>query len=117
MNDRVDFEGVFHLLPSHGAVKSGYRPQHLLHENYQSSGIHTYPDREFVIPDEPVPVLVRLISPEVYPCCIWDGRVLSVFEGSLLVGVLTIVRVLNESLRVSPDLYKPLWKEPEDLRA
>lgn len=56
MNNRIDFEGVFLLLPSHGAVQTGYRPQHLLPENYQSSGIHTYPDREFVNPDEPVQV-------------------------------------------------------------
>lgn len=113
---RIDFEGVFHLFPSHGPVLSGYRPQHLLHDNYQSSGNHTYPDREWVHPDEPSLVQVRLISPEFYPCCIWEGRVLSILEGSRLVGKLTIARIFNESLRVLPENYKPVWEEPAHLR-
>lgn len=112
MNNRVDFEGVFYLLPTHGTVRSGYRPQHLLHENYQSTGFHTYSEREFVEPGETAHVQVRLITPEVYPCCIWEGRVLSIFEGSRLVGTLRIERIMNEILRVAPEHYLPLWEGP-----
>lgn len=115
MSNRIDFEGVFRLLPPHGAVKTGYRPQHLLHENYQSSGTHTYPDRDLVNPDESVPVQVQMISPEVYPCCIWEGRVLSIFEGARVVGELTVSRIFNDSLRVIPEHYKPMWEEPAHL--
>ncbi|SHG63669.1 hypothetical protein SAMN05428948_1383 [Massilia sp. CF038] len=115
MNNRVDFEGMFHLLPVHGTVRSGYRPQHLLHENYQSSGNHIYPERECVEPGETAPVQVCLISPEIYPGCIWEGRVLSIFEGSRLVGTLRVVRIMNEILRVAPEQYKPLWEEPPHL--
>ena len=116
MSNRIDFEGVFHLLPSHGAVRSGYRPQHLLHENYQSSGMHIYLDRDLVNPDEWVPLQVQLITPEVYPCCIWEGRVLSILEGPRLVGEVTVNRILNDSLRVLPEHYKPMWEEPAHLR-
>lgn len=112
MNNRVDFEGVFHLLPTHGTVRSGYRPQHLLHENYQSSGVHIYSQREFVGPGETAHVQVCLITPEVYPCCIWEGRAISIFEGSRLVGTLTIRQIMNEILRVDPEHYKPVWEEP-----
>lgn len=115
MNNRIDFEGVFHLFPSHGPVMSGYRPRHLLHENYQSSGIHTYPDRELVNPDEPTPVQVRLISPEAYPCCLWEGRALSILEGARLVGTLTVGRIINESLRVLSENYNSWWEEPAQI--
>jgi len=115
MNNRIDFEGVFHLFPSHVAVMSGYRPQHLLHENYQSSGTHTYPDRELVNPDEPAPVHVQLISPEAYPCCLWEGRVLSILEGTRLVGTLTVRKIINKSLDVLQENYKSRWEEPAHL--
>jgi hypothetical protein len=103
MNNRVDFEGVFHLLPPHGTVRSGYRPQHLLHENYQSTGFHIYPEREFVGPVERAHVQVRLITPEVYPCCLWE------------VGTLRVEKIINEILCVAPEQYKPLWEEPPHL--
>lgn len=115
MINRVDFEGVFHLFPSHWAVMSGYRPQHLLHENYQSSGHHTYPDRGSVNPGEHAQVHVQLITPEVYPCCLWEGRVLSIMEGTRVVGTLTVGRINDESLRVLPENYKLRWEEPAHL--
>jgi translation elongation factor EF-Tu-like GTPase len=110
-----DFEGTFYMLPIDGRitpVRSGYRPQHLIHENYQTSGDHTYPDQEWVNLGDSVRVLVRFISPEIYPNCIWEGRVLQVLEGSKKVGEVTISRIFNEGLRVSPEAYKPVWIEP-----
>jgi translation elongation factor EF-Tu-like GTPase len=115
MNNRVDFEGVFHLLQTHRAVRSGYRPQHSLHQNYLSSGIHVYPERQLVEPGEAAQVQVCLITPSVYPCCIWEGRSLSIFEGSRLVGTLRVDRIINETLRVASELYKPWWEAPVHL--
>jgi len=79
MNMAPDFEGNFYVLPSDGRrtpVHSGYRPQHLIHENYQSSGDHTYPDQEWVNLGETARVHVRLISPACYPIwCYSSGAV------------------------------------------
>ena len=119
MNMAPDFEGTFYVLPSDGRrtpVRSGYRPQHLIHENYQSSGDHTYPDQEWVNLGETARVHVRLISPACYPNCLWEGRVLQVLEGQKLVGLITITCIFNEVLRVSPEAYKPIWVEPAGLQ-
>ncbi|MCZ8075013.1 MAG: hypothetical protein O9341_12865 [Paucibacter sp.] len=116
MNRPFDFEGLFTLSASHGVVTSGYQPQHALHENYQSSGRHTYPDHGLVRPGEMARVEVHLISPEVYPHCLWEGRVLDVLEGSRQVGTLEITRIATEGLLVAPESYKQLWEEPAELR-
>ncbi|ROZ62576.1 hypothetical protein [Ramlibacter sp. WS9] len=112
-----DIEGEFHLFggAENARKYSGYRPQHEVHENYQTSGIHAYVDREFVDPGETVLVQVRLITPEVYPRCLWEGRELKVLEGAKHVGTLRVAKVINTSLRVEPDAYESVWVEPEGL--
>jgi hypothetical protein len=116
MNRPFDFEGLFTLCASHGAVTSGYRPQHALHENYQSSGMHTYPSQGLVHPGETAAVEVHLISPETYARCIWEGRTLQVLEGSCIVGTLEVTRIVTESLRVDSEKYQSRWAEPVELR-
>lgn len=112
-----DFEGIFQLLPSgRQPVRSGYRPQHAIHSNYQTSGIHTYLDCDLVKPGESARVAVHFVTPEVYPRCIWEGRELDVQEGSRIVGILTVTSILNEALRVNPKYYVPEWTEPLGLR-
>lgn len=66
-------------------------------------------------PDEPAPVHVQLISPEAYPCCLWEGRVLSILEGTRLVGTLTVRKIINKSLDVLQENYKSRWEEPAHL--
>ena len=112
-----DFEGVFLLLPGRGAaVQSGYRPQHVIHSNYQTSGEHKYLDVAKVNPGESARVAVRFITPEAYPRCLWKGRELSVQEGSRIVGRLTVTSILNEALRVTLESYSPVWVEPPGLQ-
>jgi hypothetical protein len=110
-------QGEFHLFDGAANARkySGYRPQHEVHDNYQTSGIHAYIGREFVDPGETVHVQVRLITPEVYPRCLWEGRELKVLEGAKHVGTLRVTKVLNELLRVAPDAYEAVWAEPESL--
>ena len=113
-----DIEGEFHLFSGAANVRKYsdvYRPQHEVHDNYQTSGIHVYVGREFVDPGETVPVQVRLITPEVYPRCLWAGRELRVLEGVKHVGTLRVTNVLNASLRVEPEAYESIWVEPEGL--
>lgn len=112
-----DLEGEFHLFGGAANVRkfSGYRPQHEVHKNYQTSGNHVYIGREFIDPGETVQVQVELITPEVYPHCLWVGRELMVLEGAKHVGTLRVTNVLNALLQVAPDAYKAVWVEPDSL--
>lgn len=94
---------------------TSYRPQHEVHENYQTSGHHTYIGCDSVRPGETAKVNVRLITPQVYPRCIWEGRSLRVLEGTKHVGNLLITRVWNPLLCTSPGKYEPQWVEPTGL--
>jgi translation elongation factor EF-Tu-like GTPase len=105
MQRKPDFEGMFHLSATgrSSSIVSGYRPQHAIHTNYQTSGEHTYLDCEVLEPGQSARVEVRLITPEVYPHCLWEGRELSVQEGGLLVSTLLGRNVRNRE-RVAPKL-------------
>ena len=97
-------------------VFSGYRPFHKLHDNYLSSGQHKYPDTEKIMPGESARALVWLITPDVYPGCLWVGRDIDVMEGeSRLIGKLTVEKILNTVLCGSPETYSPVWVEPPNL--
>ncbi len=120
MNRPPDFTGHFHLLRTseggRGApAVSGYRPQHAIHDNYQTSGEHEYPDAIAVAPGEAVTARVRFITPEVYPACIWEGRTIPVLEGAKIVGTMTVLEIHNEALRCDASTFKPYWIEPKNL--
>lgn len=113
-----DFEGTVRYAKSggrHSPAFSGYRPAHKLHDNYLSSGFHEYLDVDSVMPGEEARVAVWLITPEVYPACLWEGREIEVFEGQRQVGTLRVDRLLNEILRCSPESYRPEWISPPGL--
>jgi hypothetical protein len=108
-----DVEGEFHLFGNGraGPAYTGYRPLHEVHANYLTSGEHTYVGTDRVCLGGTVKVQVRLISPHAYPCCLWVGREIRVFEGSKQVGVLRVTQVMNPVLRTAPDAYQPEWRE------
>lgn len=119
MNRAPDIEGVFHLLAVGGRsapVKSGYRPQHKLYDNYLTSGVHSYLDAEGVVPGGTARVAVWFITPDVYPHSIWKGREIVVSEGEHAVGTLKVTRVLNPNLRGKAATYNPIWSEPPGLK-
>ena len=109
-----DFEGEFHVFTGVRTTPafSSYRPQHEVHENYQTSGEHTYIGCDCVQPGETVKVEVRLITPQVYPHCLWEGRELRVLEGAKHVGNLRIKKLFNPLLNVTPEEYQSVWIEP-----
>ncbi len=120
MNRPHDIEGAFQLLgPPQGGRQtpafSGYRPQHKLHDNYQTSGQHTYLNVDQVAPGETANVAVTFITPDVYPRSLWVGREIDVLEGPRIVGKLRITRILNPILRGSAETYSPVWVEPSEL--
>lgn len=122
MNRSHDIEGEFYAFPSSkGGRKtpafSGYRPQHKIHDNYQTSGQHEYLNAAQVAPGETVSTKVWLLTPDVYPNSLWVGREIGVFEGVSQVGTLTVSRIVNEVLLGSPETYSPVWVEPAGLDA
>jgi hypothetical protein len=114
-----DIEGEFNLFAGVRStpVFSNYQPQHEVHENYQTSGHHSYMGCESVQPGETVKVEVRFITPQVYPQCIWEGRELRIFEGTRHVGNLRVTRLFNPLLRVAPEDFVSVWIEPSGLAA
>jgi translation elongation factor EF-Tu-like GTPase len=123
MNRPHDIEAEFCLLPTaQGGRKtpafSGYRPQHKIHENYQTSGQHEYlTATNQITPGETVLTKIWFVTPDVYPYSIWVGREIEVFEGSHMVGTLTVTRVVNAILIGSPENYNSVWVEPVGLDA
>jgi elongation factor Tu len=117
MNRAPDCLGTLSLLPTDeggrkGFVLSGYRPQHLLHDNYQTSGLHEYFDVECLEPGQSASVKVWFITPEVYPQSLWPGRRIGVFEGARKVGSLLVHEVLNPVLAGCAESFTPVWSPP-----
>jgi hypothetical protein len=68
------------------------------------------------MPGEAARALVWLITPDVYPGCLWIGREIDVMEGeSRVIGKLTIEKIMNSILCGSPETYSPVWAEPPNL--
>ena len=78
---------------------SGYRPQHGVKENYLTSGIHNYLSDGVLLPGESSLALITFLAPEHYPHCLWVGKVLSVQEGSRVVGHAEVIEIYNDLLR------------------
>lgn len=115
-------EGRFSLFHgTHGSrenpVESGYHPQHKVHDNYQTSGRHEYPEVEQLAPGASAKVHIWFITPEVYPGSLWIGREIEVLEGSRVVGKLLVTRILDQRLEGSVESYKPLWIAPPGMEA
>lgn len=117
MTRAPDFDGIFHLFAGvrTAPVFSAYRPQHEIHDNYQTSGVHTYLDCDKVEPGGAAKVAMHFITPQAYPHCIWEGRELAVYEGAKVVGKLVVTRIFNPLLRVTPKAYSPIWVTPHGL--
>lgn len=79
-------------------VCSGYRPTHLVRDDYLSTGEHQYYGKDEVEMGETVLGTITLISPEFYPNCLWIGKQISVQEGSYVIGYAEITKIFNETL-------------------
>jgi hypothetical protein len=122
MNRCHDIEGELQLLPSEEGgrtkpVLSGMRPVHKLHDNYLSSGQHEFVGVAQAAPGETVSVLVWLVTPDVYPGCLWVGREIEVLEVPRVFAKLKITKVINPILLGTPEAYSPTWVEPQNLSA
>lgn len=67
-------------------VYSGYRPAHLIRDDYLTTGEHHYYGDAVLQPGETVMGTITFISPEIYPRTLWIGKVLRIQEASKIVG-------------------------------
>ena len=89
MNQLPDVEVIFEF---NGTRKSpandGYRPAHLITDNYLTTGIHHYYGVESVPPNGTVKGTITFLSPES----------ISIQEGAHVVGYATITNIYNPLL-------------------
>jgi len=96
-----DIEAVVTLLPTNeggriGYASSGYRPQHVLAENWITSGVQTYLTREIVNPGESSLANIKFLSP--LENSLWVGREIRIQEGSKVVGYAKVTKIYNQAL-------------------
>lgn len=99
MNKLPDVEVLFEF---NGTRKTpaadGYRPAHLVTENYLTTGIHHYYEVDSVLPNGTAKGTITFLSPEAYPYCLWIGKKVNIQEGERIVGYATIVDIYNSIL-------------------
>lgn len=82
-----------------GPVFNGYRPAHLVTDNYLTTGIHHYYEVDSVPPDGIAKGTITFISPEAYPHCLWVGKRINIQEGERIIGSATILSIYNLILK------------------
>ncbi|KUP23368.1 hypothetical protein [Paenibacillus sp. DMB5] len=79
-------------------ARSGYRPAHLMKDDYLTTGIHKYYGDVLVQPGDSVMGTITFITPEYYPQTLWIGRILTIQEGSRIVGYAEVTQIYNKVL-------------------
>jgi len=79
-------------------ARTGYRADHLVKDDYLTAGQQEYLDREWIAPGEAANARIWFITPEIYPETLWEGKAIAVQEGSRVVGLAIITKVLNPIL-------------------
>ncbi|MNI26908.1 elongation factor Tu [compost metagenome] len=100
----ADIEAKITFLKEGGRTNpaaSGYRPNHLIRDNYLTSGTHHYYDKEIVQLGETVLGTISFITPEAYPKCLRVGKIISIQEGSKVVGYAEIIKIFNQILLIT----------------
>lgn len=99
MNRIPDVEAIFEFNGTRkNFAKDGYRPAHLVMDNYLTTGIHHYYGVESVPPNGTAKGTITFLSPELYPYCLWIGKKITIQEGARIVGYATITNIYNRLL-------------------
>lgn len=99
INRAPDVEVIFEFNGTRKrAVFDGYRPAHLVTDNYLTTGVHHYYDVDSVPPNGTVKGTITFISPEAYPRSLWIGKKINIQEGAHIVGYATITDIYNPIL-------------------
>ena len=76
----------------------GYRPNHIIMENYLTTGVHHYYDADEVASNGTIKGTITFITPEMYPHCLWIGKKIPIQEGTKVVGEATVIKIFNQLL-------------------
>ena len=76
----------------------GYRSQHLVTDNYLTTGVHHYYEVQKVSPNGTAKGTITFITPEAYPHCLWVGKKLIIQEDARFVGYATVLKIFNQIL-------------------
>ena len=77
-------------------IFDGYRPAHLIKDNYLTTGKHNYYSES---EDGILRGTIVFISPEEYPKCLWVGKKIKMYEGKEYIGYATIEKIFNDYLK------------------
>lgn len=93
-----DVEAIFKFIGNRKEkLYEGYRPAHLICEDYLTSGVHSYYNLA-ESSDGEIEGTITFISPESYPACLWIGKEIKMYEGETLVGYAVIKNIFNPVL-------------------
>lgn len=99
MNRTPDVEVVFEFNGTRmNPATDGYRPAHLITDNYLTTGVHHYYQMNAVPPNGTAKGTITFLSPEAYPHSLWIGKKINIQEGDRIVGYATIVKIFNPLL-------------------
>jgi len=109
MNEKFAFKTIFERNPDvevlfefnctrKNPAGDGYRPDHLIKDDYLTNGLHHYYDADSVAPDGTAKGTITFITPEAYPACLWVGKKINIQEGAKIVGYATITKIFNPIL-------------------
>lgn len=95
---KPDVEALFEFVGNRkDNLFEGYRPSHLINDNYLTTGIHSYYNLEKGSVNE-IKGTITFISPEAYLACLWKWKKLKMYEGKNVVGYATITNIFNPLL-------------------
>jgi elongation factor Tu len=77
---------------------NGYRPAHLIRDDYLTTGVHQYYDSDEAPLIGKIKGTIEFITPEYYPFCLWIGKRINIQEGSKIIGYATIIKIFNTIL-------------------
>ena len=100
MKRSPDVEVIFEFNGTriHPAI-DGYRPAHLVVDDYLTTGIHHYYNVDSVPSNGTAKGTITFLSPETYPHCLWIGKKINIQEGARIVGDATITEIYNPLLQ------------------
>lgn len=99
LTDQPDVEVIFEFIGTRRKpVFEGYRPAHLVMDNYLTTGVHHYYDTQSVAIDGKSKGTITFLTPEFYPACLWVGKKITIQEASRIVGYATIIKIFNPIL-------------------
>ena len=79
-------------------VSSGYKPSHLIKDNYLTSGEHFYYNDCDLNPNSNVLGTIKFITPYVYPFTLHLGKIIPFYEGERKVGEAKVTKIFNKLL-------------------